>query len=343
MRNPFLEFQQGIFLRVNAGYEYNNWYPYQSDYLEYDIEGIKVAYVVVSLFPGLNFIPMLSFHYETNFNAKNQKELMQRREETTKTEQAYDKLRLIGGFFRNYEGRNVMEVEYTRETFLISVTPVIPDLYYAPYNSDTVQPFNIGDNITQYVDFQEINVTFDTRGIEILLGIMNALTTGGQAQIYDLSGILDTRLGLFYSVFYKHYDVDMVVGGSGPSGEQYTIYNARFRTFGLIEKIQTRPNSTFIFNYMPRFGLTFVDLREGEELMDDDTPLFFYYGHEFQVGLRIGSQNFAGKIVASVDFSFMYGGTMTANDETGNAQIETRSFINNDVLVKVYGVFEFSI
>lgn len=335
---------QGIFLRVNAGFEYNNWYPYKSDYLEYYIEGIKVGYLDVSLFPGWKLLPQLSFHYETNFNAKKQQELMQQNSRTTKIEQAYDKLRLLGGFFRNDEGKNIMELEYTRETFFISVTPKISNLYYAPYNSDYVRSFNVGDNISQYVEFQEINLTFDTGGISILVGIISALTTGGQAQIYDFRGFMDTRLGIFYSFFHKPYEVDMVLGGSGyTTGDTYTIYNARFRTVGLIEKIQTYPTSWFIFAYIPRFGLSFIDLREGEALRDVSTPLFFYYGHEFQIGFRIGGDNYAGKIVASVDFSFMYGGTMKNNEETGNAQIETRSFINNDVLVKIYGVFEFSI
>lgn len=335
---------QGNLLRVTAGFEYNNWYPYQSDYLDYEIEGIKVAYADIALFPGFRLLPNLTFHIETNFNADHQGELMQRRDQSTKIEQAYNKYRFIGGFFRNDAGRNTMEVEYTKETFYISVTPRVSNLYYAPYDSDTVQQFNIGDNVSQYVDFEEINVTFDTYGISILIGLINALTTGGTAQIYDLSGVADTRFGIFYAQFHKPYEIDMVSGGSGyTTGERFTIYNARFRTIGLIEKIQTRPYSIVIFNYIPRFGLTFIDLREGEELRDVDTPLFFYYGHEFQLGLRVGSRDFAGRIVASVDFTFMYGGTMKNNEETGNAQIETRSFINNDVLVKFYGVFEFSI
>lgn len=334
----------GSIFRLDGGAEYNAWIPYKSSYLDYTIQGIVVGYLDAALFPGIRFLPSLSFHYETNFNTPNQKELMAAQQAGTDLEQAYNKMRFIGSFFQNSEGRNTLEVEYTKETFFISVTPNVPNLYYAPYNSEGKIQFSEGDEISQFTKFQEINATFDTYGVEILIGLMNALTTGEDMEIRDLSDIFDTRLGLFYAEFYKPYETSMVVGGSGTTtGETNTIYNARFRTVGLIEKIQTRPSGMLVFSYLPRFGISFINLQKGVELQDAETPLFFYYGHEFELGLRLGSDNFAGKIAASVDFSFMYGGELKTNSETNNAQIDTKSFINNDVLIKVYGVFEFSI
>ena len=332
-------------INIRAGYEYLDWFPYKSDKLDYHIRKNQLGYFDISLFPGsftpvLGMMPNLCFHWETNFNGHTQSELMVERGSDSLADYAYNKLRSsIDLFMCEEDDRNPtgwVQVEYTVERFSCSVTPAVSSLNYQPFKG-TPRTFSQGQVITQYVDFHEISLTFNTMGYEVLIGIIGALTGGDSsvAKIIDLRGIADTRLGLFFAQFHKPYEIEQYTG-TGSTGEENTIYNARFRTVGLVEKIKFKPFRIFYMGYIPRFGLTFVDLKEGTALRDPEAPLFFYYAHELEMGFNIGTDRYAVRIIGSFDYTFMVGGDLTTNDDTGDLQVESSSFINDDILIKLY-------
>ena len=85
----------GLFL--SAGFEYNGWIPYMSDYLNYTTEGFKILYVNGGLNHNVNWLPALQFKWETNFGAQHQDEILQVQNSKTQLEQGYD---LFKGFLK---------------------------------------------------------------------------------------------------------------------------------------------------------------------------------------------------------------------------------------------------
>ena len=330
----------GLFL--SAGFEYNGWIPYMSDYLNYTTEGFKILYVNGGLNHNVNWLPALQFKWETNFGAQHQDEILQVQNSKTQLEQGYDLFKGFLKFAEEDKDRDIykFELRCTKETFYTAVSPTMSGLSYYGFNNPN--PVNIDKNsvLSHYTKFQEIDALFFTDGWSIIPSLVNALLSGSGGDAIELSGV-DTRLGGFFSTYHKPYMVQQLLTSGTVNGNENEIYNARFNTFGLIEQYRSNPENNFVFTYSPRFGLSFIKLNESTRLSDTESPLFFYYGHEFEMGFRIKfGEKVKLNISGNADLSFMLGGNIFTNDSTKQAQIETKSFINSDFLFKIKALLE---
>ncbi|HNJ72555.1 MAG TPA: hypothetical protein PL129_08645 [bacterium] len=340
-------------LSLSSGFEYNTWSPYKADELRYTIEGFQIGYLRGEIDHNVPMLPNLNFSWETNFGGKKQNELMQAQNSTSKLEQGYEKLHTALEFGKkkiyNDAGQviNTManwELTYTKETFYIAVSPKSSDLKYAAYYSDAVYNFPQGAKYSMFTKFQEIGLTAYTGGESYFMMIFTGLFGGGSGSVQKLGKDTETRFGFYYATFQKPYMVSQVLSGGTNNGESATVYNTRFKSYGIKEEIKFDGKGGY-FNFTQKLGLVTVNLRKGTELEDSESPLFFHYAIGLEGGLRIQMDRFHVLLGASGEYGFMLGGTYNEeeeNDTTGEeGKIKTTSFINNDLLIKYRGVIQY--
>ncbi|HNI12242.1 MAG TPA: hypothetical protein PLL93_13960, partial [bacterium] len=147
----------------------------------------------------------------------------------------------------------------------------------------------------------------------------------------------DSRIGVFYSTFQKPYSVNQVLTQGEVINSPNTIYNARFQAAGIIDEISSPAQSSLIARWTNRFGYSWINLRKKEDLEDTNSPGFFYFGTEAELGFRIHFNKFSLNLSASGNFGFMQG----LNVDTEAEQFYATSFINNDLLLKYKGSLQY--
>ncbi|HMW33422.1 MAG TPA: hypothetical protein PKA52_08555, partial [bacterium] len=318
----------------DGGFEYNTWSPHKTNELKYDIEGFRIGYVRGELVHDIPFIPDMKFNWETNFGAKHQEEILKAHNSMSKLEQGYEKMNAILSFFpeskikkegdekvemKNRDGSvrkyHNFEISYTKETFYIGVTPATEGLNYAAYASGKTYGFPYGTSISQFTKFEEISATFYTDGKLYIFWIINAFFSAAadrESAFSDESRIFqfpeaDSRIGVFYSTFQKPYSVNQVLTQGEVINSPNTIYNARFQAAGIIDEISSPAQSSLIARWTNRFGYSWINLRKKEDLEDTNSPGFFYFGTEAELGFRIHFNKFSLNLSASGNFGFMQG------------------------------------
>lgn len=359
-----LNIGKNINVSVETGFEYNTWKPQKADELNYDIEGFQIGYAKGAIQHQIPFLPDLKFNWETNFGAKHQDEILRIHNTKSKVEQGYDKLNAILGFgsqtkrikkgddevelkyddgsTRTYYG---FELSYTKETFYIGVTPATGGLNYAAYYSNRTYGFPEGTKVSQLTKFQEISATGYTNGQLFIFWIINvffAASADQDSKMDDQSMIFkipeaDSRIGVFYATFQKPYSVSQVLTLGEISNAPNTIYNTRFRAVGIKDEISAPSRSSLIARWTNRFGFSWINLRKKESLDDTNSPGFFYFGSELELGFRLKIKRLQLSLSASGDFGFMQG--LNIDDEAD--QFYATSFINNDLLLKYKGSLQY--
>jgi len=330
--------EDGFNLGLEASYEYNYWMPDESYNLDYYTEGLKVYRFKGHLHHGIKLLPDLRFEWETNMNSAIQNELFMVHNSATSLEAGYNKIIGVIGFGKRYIDserfdprltNNFFELKYIKETFLIDVSPSYGNLRFVEYLTGRSRNFNEGQSLSQFTKFEEVRATFFTDGFAILPSIINGLF-GGQSEALDLTGT-DTRFGAFYATFQKPYSTTQILTSGTTSGDLYSIYNAKFDTYGLYEEYNFMGDHFFLKMGL-NFGLSFIHLTANEELTDSDNPLFFYYANHVEMGFDIPlGRRMNMHLTGDFDWSWMLGGDY--NEET--EAMETQSFINSDMLFKI--------
>jgi hypothetical protein len=333
----------GVNLFTEGSFNYNFWMPDESYRLDYQTEGFQNIKIDTRFTHAIPILPELRFTWETNFNARNQDELLQVHNQATSLETSYNRLMFLAGFgkrFARKTGRgfdprrsnSIFDLSYSKETFYISVSPNSGTLYFAPYNSTSLQTFFEGSELSMFTKFEEIKGTFNTDGFAILPAFFSALF-GGNAEVMELSGA-DTRLGGFYAQFFKPYNITQVISYGSSSGNRDYIYNARFQSYGLVEEYSFMGDYAS-FKIQMNLGLAQINLQEKLLLEESESPLFFYYKHSMnlQIHIPIWQSRLLLNLGGAYDWSFMWGGQYSAESEL----IETKSFINSDMIFKANG------
>ena len=333
-------------LFTELSYNFNFWSPDESTNLEYYTEGLQNLKLNAVLTHNIPLLPEIKFNWETNFNNQHQDELLATHNNSSSIENTYNKIMFVAGFgkhmlnnkFNPWISNNKFELSYTKETFFISVSPTEDNLEFASFNTSRITAFNQGERLSMFTKFEEVKATFNTNGHAVLPMLFTALFGGDIDEILELDGV-DTRLGGYYSQFFKPYSVTQVSTLGNVSGNTDYIYNALFKSYGLVEQY-TVPSEHFFFNMQLNLGLAEIELQQGNLLEDSSSPLFFYYKSLIEMGFHIpfagnkGAFNLGG----SFDWSFMWGGKYSDESE----KIETTSFINNDMLFKAYGSLSYN-
>ncbi len=329
---------KGFNFMLNSEYVYNKWEPNESYCLNYYTEGIQYYKFEAKLSHDLEVLPELKFSWETNFNAKNQDELLRVHNSISPLENAYNKIMFVAGFgksdddFNPYRSNSIFDLSYSKETFFISVTPTTDYLYYAPFNSSGDVSLSEGENLDMFTKFEEIQGTFRTGGFAVLPFLISSFCGGDVIEIMSVKG-MDTRLGVYYATFQKPFMVNQVYSSGYTSGDYNYIYNARFNSYGLVEKYGYY-GKVFLLDMQLNFGLAQIKLRNDSRLEDSESPLFFHCKMRTNMGFHIPIANAKVNLslLGSLDWSFMYGGTY--NSETQH--IESKSYLNDDTIFKVY-------
>jgi hypothetical protein len=341
-------------IAAHAGYENNWWMPYITDKLSYTTEGFKIGYFNGEIRHGIKWLPDIRFGWETNFNSAHQNEILQVQNSKTNLEQGYDKIQSIFGFGRkidHYLDENtqkmengieyqVFELNYTKETFFITVKPNVPDLRYAAYYSDNVYDFPRTASYSNYTKFQELSATFYTGHTSFIFAIFNGLLSPSQSSSKDFITFgkdVEVRFGGFYSTVRKPYEITQEVGYVGTTtGEINTIYNAYFKDYGVVEEIRAE---NFYISY--KLGIATIDLKKTVELTDSFNPIFFSFGSKLGFTLPIKFSSRLGlNILGDFEYMFLYGSTMVndnqnSSNQTSQSHLQVQSFINSDMLFKV--------
>lgn len=333
----------GFNLSVDGSFNYNFWIPDESYNMEYQTEGFQNFKIDNQLTHGIPLLPELRFTWETNFNANNQVELLKAHNDITTLETAYNRLMFLAGFGKRFGVKNgfgfdprrsnsVFELSYSKETFFISVSPNSGTLYFAPFNSTSLQTFNKGSSLSMFTKFEELKGTFNTDGFVLLPTLLSTLF-GADMDLTELSGA-DTRIGGFYAEFYKPYSVTQVISAGTSSGNREYIYNAQFKSYGLVEEY-TFLGETSSFSMQFNLGLAEINLQENLLLKESESPLFFYYKHRMNIKFYIPllENRMFLNLGGSFDWSFMWGADYSEESEI----FETKSFINSDMIFKVNG------
>lgn len=326
----------GFNLCLNASGKYDYWIPDKAASLKYYTEGFQAFKVEAILSHTIDFLPVFKWKWETNFgNSTNQKSLLKAHNTHTKLESVYNRMHFAIGLGKKIDNwhpflpRTTFELSYTKETFLVQVTP-IRNLYYWDFNDRNPEAFNRGQRATMFTKFEAIRGTFNTNGVSILPTIITMLFSAGQAEVLELGDKVETRFGLFYSQFQKPYTITQVVSGGNVSGNENTIYNARFRSYGLTETWNAYWNY-FFMNVIIDFGISTIHLNNSLKLKDSGSPLFFYYKNLIGMGFFIPFGNRVQlNISGDFDWSWMFGGTYNAETE----KMEANSFLNADIFFK---------
>ena len=352
--SPFVSFSQFEYLiedKFNlfgqASFNYNFWQPDESTNLEYYTEGLQNLKLEAQLTTGLSFLPELKAKWETNFKANHQEELLEAHSSASGIENAYNKLVFIAGFgkrilpgeFNPWISNSVFDLSYTKETFFISVSPTESNMRFAPFERSTTIPFSQGENLSMFTKFEEIRGTFKTGGIAIFPMLLTTLFGGDVEDIMDMDGF-ETRLGGYYSTFFKPYSTTQVVSAGNVSGGTNVIYNASFKSYGIVEEY-TIPGEIFFLRMQFNLGVAVIELQKNSFLEDSSAPLFFHYRSLLEMGFHIplAKNNLMLNLGGSFDWQFMFGGQYS--DETEN--IETTSLINNDMIFKISGALSFNL
>lgn len=323
---------------IKSDVVYNHWIPSTSYSLDYYTEGIQYYRFESVITHDLSFLPDIKFAWETNFNKSNQVELLEEHSSASGLEDAYNKIMLIAGFgkhtglFNPWRTNSFFDLSYSKETFYIKVRPNEDEIYYAPFSQDEPKRLLTGNDLGMFTKFQEIQGTFNTEGIAILPAIMGALFGGG-TDIMTFDG-LDTRLGLYFATFHKPFMMNQIATYGWLSGDQRTLYDARFNAFGLVEKWGYY-GKYFIFDMQNNLGIAFINLREDETLSDSQDPVYFHYKLATSLGFHLPLWNSRVNFSAMGSFlwSFMWGGVYSNETEV----IETQSFLNGDMIFKING------
>lgn len=334
---------KGVSIHSEASYNYNFWMPDESYNLNYYTEGLQNFKIDTRVNFSFPILPELRFTWETNFNSQIQDELLKAHSQSTALERSYNKLMFVAGFgkrFSSLTGKSFdprisnssFDLSYSKETFLISVEPSYGNLYFAPYTSSSLQLFQEGQELSMFTKFEEIKGTFATDGTAILPALFSALF-GGDTNVMEFDGA-DTRLGGYYAQFYKPYSVTQILSVGSTSGNRDYIYNAFFRSYGLVEEYSFMGEYAS-FTMQLNLGIAEIDLQKGFALEDTESPLFFYYKHSTALNFHIPimEKGIYLNLGGAFDWSFMWGGNYNAETEL----IETKSFINSDMIFKVFG------
>lgn len=334
----------GFNLSAKGNLDYNWWMPDESYKLDYYTEGFQSLKFEVALEHDIPFLPTLKVDWETNFGAQMQDELFKAHNHETVLETVYDKIKVVGGFGETlselglWKSNNLVDISYSKETFFIEVSPSYTDLWYAPYNSNDIIKFEAGEKLSMFTKFEEIDLTFSTGGFAVLPMLMTTLFGGDIEEVMDLEGF-DTRLGLFYATFQKPYSVTQVASYGTVSGNRNYIYNTKFQTYGIIESYSISSDYVHFLMKM-NLGMSRIKLQNDYLFEDSESPYFFYYKHAMELGLHlpIGNRIYLSA-AGSFDWSFLFGGTY--DSETEN--YETSSFLNSDMLFKVFASLRINI
>lgn len=358
------------YVYIDSGFEYNFWTPYAADVLNYKTEGFKIFYVNGILKHKIPYLPVLKFEWFTNFNSENQDELLKIQNNETKLEQTYNKLKGVLGFDKHEkfipkkkdddddsEGIKkdennkyvfyTLEFSYMKETFFVNVTPK-EDFNYIPYNSSQSQTtIYSGDKLSMFTKFEEFRVTFDTGGLMVLPAFINLLFGSSKdddaSKPLDVSGAFDTRLGFFYATYNKPFSINQISTSGETTGELNSIYDAKFKIFGIVEEVNSFPFEQYIFNYSTKLAFVSIDLTEDEMLEDWSAPMFLFVGFGVDLGFRFEMGKYVSlKVLGSGQYNFMIG-TESETDENGETKLKSKSFINDDLLLKITAYLEIAI
>ncbi len=332
-------FTDGLNLNIKTELVYDGWNPDESYNLQYYTEGFQHFKFEAKLTHDLKLFKELKFEWETNFHATHQEELLQVYSAQTPIEKAYKKIKIIAGMgekygdFNPWTSNSVFDLSYSKEAFFIEVTPTVPTLIYAPFESNNFVELHAGETLGMFTKFEELQGTFNTGGFALLPFIVSSLTGGTVTDVLQMDGF-DTRLGAYYSTFQKPYMVDQVSTHGTTTGESNYIYAAKFNAVGLVEKYGYY-GKIFTWDMQMNYGAAWVKLRQDQVLKDSESLMFFHYklgtGMGFHIPLFESRVNIS--IKGSIDWGFMYGGTYDDETET----IVTQSYLNDDLIYKLLG------
>lgn len=334
----FDDLYNGFNWMIKSDIVYNHWIPTKSYSLDYYTEGIQYYRFESVITHDLSFLPDLKFSWETNFNKSNQVELLQEHSSESAIEDAYNKIMFIAGFgrqvgvFNPWRTNSFFDLSYSKETFYISVRPNEENIYYAPFEQNEPVRLLTGADLGMFTKFQEIQGTFNTNGVAILPAFMGALF-GGSTEVMTFDG-LDTRLGLYFATFHKPFMMNQIATYGYLSGDERTLYDARFNAVGMVEKWGYY-GKYFLFDMQNNLGIAFINLREDESLSDSQDPVYFHYKLATNLGFHLPLWNSRVNFSAMGTFlwSFMWGGVYSSETEV----IETQSFLNGDMIFKING------
>ena len=351
-------------LYAKMGGEWNSWFPSEASNLSYQTEGLQNFYMQAGWRHCLPFVPKPSWHWETNFGASHQQELLQAQSSSTAASKSFDAIQT--GFERlgidagiNFdeveqdwdasrpldERRKAipdLELSYRKEVFWIGVTPSESDLVYAAYGSNKNYIFPQGVQASQVTRFQELRLTFPTGGWEILFLLMNAmLFASSSSNTYDKPlqfESMQTRLGIYYATYALPFSTTSVVTDGTTSGDDQLVYDAHFRSWGLVEEIKTLPDEkNMIFNLSLKMGVASVKLRKDESLDIETSPLFLDLGAGLELGYRFNlTDHLSLPIWGSAQASSFWGVT---SDSTAD-KLQLNSFIGSNAFLQMKGALE---
>jgi len=330
-------------VKLNAGVEYNQWFPDESFLLNYKTTGLTLLKGDIQITHSFKFLPEINLNYETNLGGKDTDDILLEQQKNDGLRAVYNKIKLIAGwgnrienfaerfgYYNPWRSNSNVEFYFSRETFRISVTPVY-NMYYCDYDGN-VSFLSSDDTLTMYTKFDELQLDFNTKGKLIIPLLFNALFSNPYAMTDVINSSLDTQLGGYYTMWQKPYSVTQILTGGEVSGYDNLIYAAKFNAAGLVENI-THAGKIFYFHSQCNMGIAWVNLSNGQNLSDSSSPLFMHFKLDETAGFHIPmfSDRVNLNLYGNFNWGFMVG---VAPDSSGNSALTVTSFINSDLLIK---------
>ena len=201
-----------------------------------------------------------------------------------------------------------------------------------PYDSGNIIPLGMGETLSMFTVFEEINGTFKTPNVAILPTIYSLLFTSDVQEVYHFSDAWETRFGAYYATFQKPYMITQTTTIGNVTGNVDYIYNARFHAAGIVERYGYYID-WLEFTFQHNLGVAWVNIQENEQLKDSESHLFFHYKMVPTVSVQytMAKQRIVLSAAGSVDWGFIWGGQFNIATQ----KFDTTGFFNDDFIFKV--------
>jgi len=332
---------KGFVVELNSDYEFNYWLPAYSSCFEYTTKGLSLAKYDIDLIS--RYFPRINASWETSFSLDgyDNPALLFEHKRNDGLKAYYNKFKFLIGFgslLKNASNENYYSpwqnnykysLNYSRETFRIGVTPRYSGLRYCDYEGNKTS-LSEDSTLWQYTKFEEIDFDIDTNGKMMLLALFDLLFNGSSLGVIDSK--LKTSVGPYVSWWQKPYNTRQAISAGRTSGNDNTVYYAKFYSAGAVEKWHYE-NNYFYFNNQLNWGLALVKLSQNTVFLDSSSLLQMQFNIIPQVGFHFPLLNhrviFSGN--ALINWGFLMGVTIDDDDESW---LEMASFINSDILLQ---------
>lgn len=322
--------------------EYNYWMPNECYFLNYDIQGLPLLKVDAKA--TIDRLPEFCFQWETNLKKSTTNDILAEHNSSDGVKAFYNKFRFflnlgekIGqlSHYNPWRNNRSWELSYIRETFRISVSPSLSNIYYMD-ETGNVSFLDKSDSLTMYTKFEEVAISHiwqeEAHGILILPALINIMFSRSSDANIGFSN-LDTSFGAYFNTWQKPYSVTQIISAGEINGYSNVVYAARFFSVGLTEQLWYA-SKYFYFKNKMNMGIAWVKLTDSQKLSDSSSPVFMQFNIYPQMGLHlpIVDKHFYLNVFGSCDWGCMLGVTINSTSES---LFTFSGLINSDILCKV--------